>query len=96
MKKALITSVTAEDGSCLAKLLFAKGHEIHGMKRRALSINIGRIDHIYKHQNIQDNRFFLHNGDLADTSSTRLTWMRLIRRHKLLVSHGYDVAISSE
>jgi GDPmannose 4,6-dehydratase len=69
MKKALITGVTGQDGSYLAELLLAKGYEVHGIKRRASSINTGRLDHLCQHLDVQDNRFFLHDGDLADTSN---------------------------
>ena len=48
MKKALITGITGQDGSYLAELLLEKGYEVHGIKRRASSINTQRIDHIYE------------------------------------------------
>ena len=31
MKRALITGVTGQDGSCLAELLLSKGYEVHGI-----------------------------------------------------------------
>ena len=34
MKKALITGITGQDGSYLAKLLLEKGYEVHGIVRR--------------------------------------------------------------
>jgi GDPmannose 4,6-dehydratase len=34
MKKALITGITGQDGSYLAKLLLEKGYEVHGVVRR--------------------------------------------------------------
>jgi GDPmannose 4,6-dehydratase len=69
MKTALITGVTGQDGSYLAELLLAKGYEVHGIKRRASMFNTGRIDHIYQDPHVEDNRFFLHYGDLSDTSN---------------------------
>lgn len=68
MKKALITGVTGQDGSYLAKFLLEKDYEVHGIKRRSSSFNTSRIDDIYedKHNN---PRFFLHYGDLTDTGS---------------------------
>ena len=30
MKKDLITGITGQDGSCLAKFLFYKGYKVHG------------------------------------------------------------------
>ncbi|MFV8816194.1 GDP-mannose 4,6-dehydratase [Haliea sp. E17] len=69
-KIALITGITGQDGSYLAELLLDKGYEVHGIKRRASSFNTERIDHIYRdrHEN-PDLKFFLHYGDLSDTSN---------------------------
>ena len=73
MKKALITGITGQDGSYLAEFLLDKGYEVHGIKRRASLLNTDRVDHIYQDPNIDDAKFKLHYGDLADTSSlTRL------------------------
>ena len=69
MKKALITGVTGQDGSYLAELLLEKGYEVHGIKRRASSFNTQRIDHIFRDFHEHNTRFFLHYGDLADTSN---------------------------
>jgi GDPmannose 4,6-dehydratase len=68
-KKALITGVTGQDGSYLAELLLAKGYEVHGIKRRASLFNTGRIDHIYQDPHVEDKSFFLHYGDLSDSSN---------------------------
>jgi len=67
-KKALITGITGQDGSYLAELLLSKGYEVHGIKRRASSFNTDRIDHIYQDPH-DDPSFFLHYGDLSDTSN---------------------------
>ncbi|MEO9590421.1 GDP-mannose 4,6-dehydratase [Rhodopirellula bahusiensis] len=69
MKRALITGVTGQDGSYLAELLLEKGYEVHGIKRRASSLNTERVDHIYEDPNSPDPRFRLHYGDLTDTSN---------------------------
>lgn len=69
MKRALITGVTGQDGSYLAELLLAKGYEVHGIVRRASSFNRDRIDHIYLNQGGKAPKFFLHYGDLTDSSS---------------------------
>lgn len=69
MKKALITGVTGQDGSYLAELLLEKGYEVHGIKRRASLFNTDRIDHIYQSPQAADKNFFLHYGDLSDTSN---------------------------
>lgn len=49
MKKkiALIYGVTGQDGAYLAKFLLNKNYEVHGIKRRASSLNTQRIDDIY-------------------------------------------------
>jgi GDPmannose 4,6-dehydratase len=69
MKKALITGVTGQDGSYLAEFLLNKGYQVHGIKRRASSINTHRIDHLYQDPHTQDLKFILHHGDLTDSTS---------------------------
>jgi GDPmannose 4,6-dehydratase len=69
MKKALITGVTGQDGSYLAEFLLEKGYEVHGIKRRASSFNTERVDHIYQDHHEGKSNFYLHYGDLADTSN---------------------------
>jgi GDPmannose 4,6-dehydratase len=69
MKVALITGITGQDGSYLAELLLDKGYEVHGIKRRASSLNTERVDHIYQDNHEKDQRFFLHYGDLTDSSN---------------------------
>jgi GDPmannose 4,6-dehydratase len=66
---ALITGVTGQDGSYLAEFLLEKGYEVHGIKRRASSFNTERIDHIYQDVHESNPKFFLHYGDLTDTSN---------------------------
>jgi GDPmannose 4,6-dehydratase len=68
-KVALITGVTGQDGSYLAELLLEKGYEVHGIKRRASSLNTERVDHIYQDSHDENPRFFLHYGDLTDSSN---------------------------
>jgi len=67
MKVALITGVTGQDGSYLAEFLLEKGYEVHGIKRRASSLNTERIDHIYQDPHEENPRFKLHYGDLTDS-----------------------------
>ena len=67
MKVALITGVTGQDGSYLAELLLEKGYEVHGIKRRASSLNTQRIDHIYQDPHEENPKFILHYGDLTDS-----------------------------
>ena len=69
MKKALITGVTGQDGSYLAEFLLSKGYEVHGIKRRASSLNTRRIDHIFEDPHSDNIRFKLHYGDLTDSSN---------------------------
>ena len=69
MKKALITGITGQDGSYLAEFLLEKGYEVHGIKRRSSLFNTERVDHIYQDPNVDDARFKLHYGDLADSSN---------------------------
>ena len=69
MKKALITGISGQDGSYLAEFLLDKGYEVHGIKRRASSFNTQRIDHIFQDPHEKNKHFFLHYGDLADSSN---------------------------
>ena len=70
MKKiALITGITGQDGAYLAELLLDKNYEVHGIKRRSSSFNTSRIDHLYKDKHNEDINFFLHYGDLTDSTN---------------------------
>ncbi len=70
MKKiALITGITGQDGAYLAELLLSKNYEVHGIKRRSSSFNTARIDHLYKDKHKEDVNFFLHYGDLTDSTN---------------------------
>ena len=68
VKKAFVTGITGQDGSWLADFLLEKGYEVHGLVRRSSSFNTGRIDHIYQDPHDRGRRFFLHYGDLTDSS----------------------------
>ncbi len=68
-KKALITGVTGQDGSYLAEFLLQKGYEVHGIKRRSSLFNTSRVDHIYEDPHISNRNFFLHFGDLSDSTN---------------------------
>ena len=68
-KTALITGITGQDGAYLAELLLRKGYEVHGLKRRTSLINTDRIDHLYQGPEVAERRFFLHHGDMTDSSS---------------------------
>jgi GDPmannose 4,6-dehydratase len=65
---AFITGVNGQDGSYLSELLISKGYLVHGMVRRSSSFNTGRIDHLMKDPRNPDTRFFLHHGDMTDSS----------------------------
>jgi GDPmannose 4,6-dehydratase len=67
MKKALITSITGQDGSYLAELLLSKGYEVHGIIRRSSTFNTSRIDSIYIDPHSTDAKMYLHYGDLSDS-----------------------------
>jgi len=77
-KVALITGITGQDGAYLAEFLLGKGYIVHGIKRRSSLFNTDRIDHLYQDTHEQKVNFFLHYGDLTD--STNL--IRLIQETK--------------
>jgi GDPmannose 4,6-dehydratase len=68
-KTALITGVTGQDGALLAELLLSKNYVVHGVKRRSSLINTDRIDHLYHDPHEEDVDFFLHYGDLTDSTN---------------------------
>ena len=68
-KVALITGITGQDGAYLAELLLSKGYTVHGVKRRSSLFNTDRIDHLYKDQHEKQVKFFLHYGDLTDSTN---------------------------
>lgn len=68
-KVALITGITGQDGAYLAEFLLKKGYDVHGLKRRTSLFNTARIDHLYQDPHEKDRRFFLHHGDMTDSSS---------------------------
>jgi len=68
-KVALITGVTGQDGSYLARFLLEKGYTVHGVKRRSSSFNTGRVDDIYHDPHTPGASFFLHYGDLTDSTN---------------------------
>lgn len=68
-KVALITGITGQDGAYLAEFLLSKDYIVHGIKRRSSLINTDRIDHLYQDPHEENRRFFLHYGDMTDSSS---------------------------
>lgn len=89
MKTALITGITGQDGSYLAEFLLGKGYIVHGIKRRASSFNTARIDHLYHDPHEKGVRFFLHHGDMTDSSNL----VRLIQ--KIQPDEIYNLAAMS-
>ncbi len=67
---ALITGITRQDGTYLAKFLLNKEEIVHGIKRRTSSFNTARIDHLYRDPHKRNVNFFMHYGDM--TKSTNL------------------------
>ena len=88
-KVALITGITGQDGSLLARLLLDKGYVVHGIKRRSSSFNTGRIDDIYVDPHESGTRFFLHYGDMTDATNL-IRLLQDIRPHEI-----YNLAAQS-
>src|SRR5690348_17774569 len=68
-KVALISGITGQDGAYLADLLLSKGYIVHGIKRRASSLNTERIDYLYRDRHDAGVRLFLHYGDMTDSTN---------------------------
>jgi GDPmannose 4,6-dehydratase len=89
MKRALVTGITGQDGAYLADFLLEKGYEVHGIKRRSSSFNTARVDHLYRDPHDQGVRFFMHYGDLTDSSNL----IRLIQ--EILPQEIYNLGAQS-
>jgi GDPmannose 4,6-dehydratase len=68
-KTAFITGVTGQDGAYLSEFLLKKGYIVHGLKRRTSLFNTDRIDHLYQDPHIDNRNFFLHYGDMTDSTN---------------------------
>ena len=68
-KVALITGITGQDGAYLAEFLLNKDYTVHGLKRRTSLFNTDRIDHLYEDSHKDDPKFFLHFGDMTDSTN---------------------------
>lgn len=69
MKVAFITGVTGQDGAYLSEFLLKKGYIVHGLKRRSSLFNTDRIDHLYQDPHVENRNFFLHYGDMTDSTN---------------------------
>jgi GDPmannose 4,6-dehydratase len=68
-KTAFITGVTGQDGAYLSEFLLKKGYIVHGLKRRTSLFNTDRIDHLYQDPHVDHRNFFLHYGDMTDSTN---------------------------
>jgi len=68
-KIAFITGVTGQDGAYLSEFLLKKGYIVHGLKRRSSLFNTDRIDHLYQDPHVENRNFFLHYGDMTDSTN---------------------------
>ncbi|MEC8458448.1 MAG: GDP-mannose 4,6-dehydratase [Bacteroidota bacterium] len=68
-KIALITGVTGQDGAYLTEFLLKKGYIVHGLKRRTSLFNTDRIDHLYQDPHLDGANFFMHYGDMTDSTN---------------------------
>ena len=85
MKKAIIFSVTGQDGSHLADLLLLKEYSVLGVARRTSTDNTGRIKHLQTNPNFQ-----LVQGDITDSHSI----IRILSEH-VDVDEIYNLAAQS-
>lgn len=95
-KRALITGITGQDGAYLAEFLLSQGYEVHGIKRRTSLFNTDRIDHLYQDPHVHNQRFFLHHGDMTDSSSL-IRLVQAIKPHEIYnLAAQSHVAVSFE
>ena len=88
-KKAFITGVTGQDGALLSEFLLNKNYVVHGIKRRSSSFNTERIDHLYKDPYEEKTDFFLHYGDMTD-STNLIRLLKEVQPHEI-----YNLAAQS-
>ena len=95
-KIALIFGITGQDGSYLAEFLLKKKYIVHGVKRRSSSINTSRVDHIYQEPGERSRNFFLHYGDITDSTSVSKI-IEMIKPHEIYnLAAQSHVAVSFE
>ena len=95
-KIALIFGITGQDGSYLAEFLLKKKYIVHGVKRRSSSINTSRIDHIYQEPSQKSRNFYLHYGDITDSTSVSKI-IRMIKPNEIYnLAAQSHVAVSFE
>ena len=87
-KIALITGITGQDGSYLTDLLINKDYEVHGIKRRASSLNTSRIDHLYQEPDEIDKKLTLHYGDLTDSMNLVQIIQKFNRTKYIILAHN--------
>jgi GDPmannose 4,6-dehydratase len=95
-RRAFITGVTGQDGSYLAELLLEKGYEVHGMIRRASYFNRKRIDHLFKDSHDKKTDFFLHYGDMSDSSNMNRVLDKVLPHEIYNLAAQSHVAVSFE
>jgi GDPmannose 4,6-dehydratase len=66
LTRVLITGITGQDGSYLAKFLLEKGHKVFGTYRRSSSPNFWRLNYLGINEKIK-----LIQADMLDSSSLR-------------------------
>ena len=95
-RRALITGITGQDGSYLTELLLSKNYEVHGLVRRASTMNTSRIDHLVGRRSDGCGELFLHHGDLSE--ATRLTSLidRIAPHEVYNLASQSDVQVSFE
>lgn len=68
-RKAFITGISGQDGSYLAEFLLEQGYEVHGLVRRSSVNKYKRIQHLIRDPRLKDVNFYLHYGDVTDSSN---------------------------
>ena len=69
-----------------------KGYVVHGVKRRASSFNSSRVDHLYQDPHESDTKFFMHYGDMTD--STNL--IRLVQKIQSTEIYNFNCRVVFE
>ena len=82
LKRALITSVTGQDGSYMAQQLLDKGYEVPGVVRRSSTFNRSRIEHLHHDGHIPGKNLLLNYGGVTDAARMQ-QFIREITPHEV-------------
>jgi GDP-mannose 4,6-dehydratase len=77
-KRAFVTGITGQNGSCLDELLLSTNYEVQGNKRCASGFNTERVDRAISDWHERDRSFCLPTGDPPHTTNLPKLLYRIV------------------